>query len=114
MPKVSVKLDHTHGLERMMSVRMRKCVSMYECVCVHAHAHVRMCVCVSEAEFHIWIRLKPNGGKYDGVGTRNLMPGTLLEILPWLWAVGQMRSSLGLKGGHVPSGTAVVKGKSHC
>ena len=24
------------------------------------------CMCVSEAEFHIWIRLKPNGGKYDG------------------------------------------------
>lgn len=40
---------------------------MSVCACVH--------VCVSEAEFHIWIRLKPNGGKYDGVGTRNLMPG---------------------------------------
>ena len=108
MPKVAVKLDHTHGLERMMSVRMRKCVSMYECVCVHTRSSV------PEAEFHIWIRLKPNGGKYDAVGTRNLMPGALLEILPWLWAVGQMRSSLGLKGRRVPSGADVVKRKSHC
>lgn len=40
MPKVSVKLDHTHGLERMMSVRMRKCVSVYEFVRMRTHACV--------------------------------------------------------------------------
>lgn len=40
MPKVSVKLDHTHWLERMMSVRMRKCVSVYEFVRMRAHARV--------------------------------------------------------------------------
>jgi len=38
--QLCVKLDHTHGLERMMSVRMRKCVSVYEFVRMRTHACV--------------------------------------------------------------------------